>query len=177
MGIFDKFMRKDKKTDSLSPVYIEFTEEEVDAMQRIAQRYSSIAKAISGGVDGSLCMPKEDIEKIHAQGLYEYVDDLLDDLENLQATADTSAQSMDKIWDKAIKAILKAYTMHNMPIYLFRAAMLMEACGRISEAQDCFALFLKKQKTFVPDSLEMTLIRQMRFDADEAIHIAMRKLR
>jgi hypothetical protein len=176
MGIFDIFRGKPKRDDELSPVKIEFTAEELDAMQRTAERYSSVAKAISGGGDGALYMPKEDIDKIHAQGLSEYVDGLLDHLNYLQETDNLSSQLLEQIRDKALSVILKAYTMHRMPLYLFRAGVLLESAGSKSEALRFFRLFLERQKAFVPDHLEISLIRQMFFDVDEAVNIATQKV-
>ena len=67
-----------------------------------------------------------------AKALTEYVEDLISQLE------DCSPQELTAILDKVIKSQLKAYAMHNLPVYIFQAAGMFELSGDMPNAKKFF---------------------------------------
>ncbi len=82
--------------------------------------------------------------------------------------------------DKAIKAQLKAYGLHDLPLYLFHLACIYELAGNLDKAEMWFKNFLRFQSEFTPDKVDETnlafLVNWQGFDVAEAIQIARKKV-
>jgi hypothetical protein len=79
MSIFDKFKRKPNTTRqerSLSSL-VEFTDEEMDAINRNLEMYSSISKAAESDQEGELYVHPRVKDGMVAQGLYRYAEELV----------------------------------------------------------------------------------------------------
>jgi hypothetical protein len=78
-----------------------------------------------------------------------------------------------QIINKAIKATMKAYKVHPLPIYAFEAARLMEAAGD----QNAIALyrgFLESHEKSQLDQIDMMFLRG--HDVDSAVAAAKGKV-
>jgi hypothetical protein len=56
--------------------------------------------------------------------------------------------------DKAVKAQMKAYALHNLPIYLLRLAGMYECAGNEAKNQEFSQLFRRAQDEFKPDQID-----------------------
>ena len=79
-----------------------------------------------------------------AQGLFEYA------LQLATKSGDTnlSSDEVAVMLDKAIKAQLKAYGLHDLPLYLFHLACMYELAGNQGKAEMWFKNFLRFQNEF-----------------------------
>src|SRR5258708_62562 len=144
MGIFDRFKSKRKDPEGLSRIQFEFTAEESEAIHHTVTRYAAIGNAQAPeGME--LCVPQKVKDGITAQGLIEYVEDLMRQLRD-----SSSHEEIALLLDKAIKAQMKAYAIHNLPVYLFHIAATYELAGDTTQAKDFFGHFLQAQSDFVP---------------------------
>ncbi len=169
MGIFEKFASRPKPPGNYVPVDFKFTPEESEAIHRNRKMYATIFN--EDAPDGTeAVVPQKFIDAISAQGLTEYAASLMLDLAR-GTGSDTTA-----IMDKAINAMMKAYAIHNLPIYLFQIAGLFELIGAGDDAKKFFRLFLKEQREFTPDQVESIFINRSGFDVPGAISIAESKL-
>lgn len=61
--------------------------------------------------------------------------------------------------EKAFASMTKAYSHHQLPIYLYEGACLMVMLNKTEEARDYFSKFLKEQSEFEPNQIdELNLI-------------------
>jgi len=81
----------------------------------------------------------------------------------------------EKLLEKAIAATAKAYSIYQLPIYLYDLACFMEMACRVDESKQAFRDFLKKQSEFKPTQLDVLFLRQR--DIDEAIKDAKVKVK
>jgi len=81
----------------------------------------------------------------------------------------------EKLLNKAIGAIAKAYSIYQLPIYIYDLACFMEMVGRMDKARHIFRDFLEKQSQFKPKQLDKSLLEQR--DIDEAIKDAKVKVK
>src|SRR5436853_6569591 len=113
MSIFDKFT-KPKPPKGYAAVNVTFTAEEQEVIQRALGRYAAIANAKAP--EGMVAVVPHKVKNgMTAQGLTEYVENLMILLESEPIIAKQAA-----MLDKGIKAMMKAYAVHNLPIYLFQ---------------------------------------------------------
>jgi len=81
-----------------------------------------------------------------------------------------SSENREKLLEKAIAAILKAYSIYSLPVYIFQLACYFQLIGKIDEAREMFKDFLKKQSDFKPGKFDEIFLG--RYDIDEIIEIA-----
>jgi hypothetical protein len=144
MGIFDRFKSKHKAPEPLSHIQFEFTPEESEAIDVTLKRFGAIGNAQAPeGME--LFVPQKVKDAITAQGLIEYVEDLMHKLRD-----SSSNEEVALLLDKAIKAQMKAYAIHNLPVYLFHLAAMFEVAGDTNQAKDFFGRFLQAQSEFKP---------------------------
>ena len=122
MKIFDWFKPKSNAPKGLVRLEVEFTDEENAAMSRAIERFSAVVTNAHAPEGTRLFAPPKVRNAISAQGLTEYVADLQREIENSDFAATTA-----KLMEKAVKAQMKAYAVHNLPIYLFRLARMYSA--------------------------------------------------
>jgi len=170
MGIFDKFKLKRSAPTGYSPVNIEFTQEESEAISRTLNRYAAIANADapSGMVT---VFPQKVRDGMTAQGLTEYVEDLMRRLQNCGTN-----EEIVSLMDKAIKAQMKVYAIHNLPVYLFQLAGMFELIGDEAKAREFFHLFIRAQNDFKADDVDDIFIHQTGLDMRKAITLAKEKI-
>jgi len=77
--------------------------------------------------------------------------------------------------EKAVAAILKACSIHELPIYLYDSGCLFEMLGKGQAATDMFHNFVRSQAVFEPTQLNELFLRNR--DIDEAVRDARAKLR
>lgn len=172
MGLFDMFRRSKSKSDSKVPISVEFTDEEIEAINKNLGTYRSFA-AKDGG---QLALVPKALEALKAQGLFEYA------MQLVAATNDSNLSSDDIaiILDKAVKAQLKAYGLHDLPFYLFHVACTYELTGNAEKAETWFKNFLRLQNEFKPDKVDEINLKFLAglsdFDIAEAVEIARMKV-
>lgn len=91
-----------------------------------------------------------------AEGLTEYVEDLMREVQD--CTSDTKIATL---LDKAIKAQMKAYAFHNLPIYLSQIAWLYELAGDTAKSKEFSQLFLRAQNEFTPDQIDAVFLERI----------------
>src|SRR5438045_707383 len=99
MSIFDRFARQSKPPQGYSEVKVEFTEDEMEAINRSLKMYAAIANDEAPEGTTVYIQPKLK-DGLVAKALTEYVEDLM---RQLRYTNDEAAVVMDK----AIKAQMK----------------------------------------------------------------------
>src|ERR1039457_3083018 len=113
VSILDWFKPKSRAPKGLVEIKVEFTADENEAMSHTLDRYAAIANAHAA--EGMrMFVPPKVRNAMSAQGLTEYVEDLKRGIHNCD-----SATNISTLMDKAIKAQMKAYTLHNLPVYIF----------------------------------------------------------
>jgi hypothetical protein len=75
---------------------------------------------------------------------------------------------------KALAAVAKAGTLHELPIYKFDLACVFEFLGEREIAAECFREFLSRCEKFKPTVVDVSTARQG--DVPLAVKIAERKL-
>ena len=156
---------------------VTFTAEESEAMEQNLAMHAKAAKDIAvseSGDDADLLVPPKVIETIKAQGLSYYAERLMD---RIVLNEQLTEEQIQEIGDKAAKAQLKAYGLHNLPTYMFEAAQIFDLLGRTEDALTWFRLFLKEQERFAPDKIDEVFLNNLgKSDATEEISIARRRL-
>jgi len=166
MGIFDKFKSKSVPKSYLA-VNVEFTEEEIEAIDLCRERFADIANADAPPRMKLFVQPKVKDAMI-ARGLTEYAEELL----TMKLRECSSSEEAALLMDKAINAQMKAYTIHNLPAYLARVADLFELSGDAAEARKFFSNFLREEAKFKPDEIDTMFLDQPGFDIPKAIALA-----
>ena len=172
MGLFNIFKSKDKKQEDTSKdkVKIEFTAEERDAINRKLEEFQSVVNE-SKSPDGEYYVHPKIIDAMTAQGLFEYVVQLVREAEG----TDHSKHEFNAILDKAKKAQIKVYSIHDLPIYIFYLASIYEIAGELDKANHWFKFFLRVQDAHKPDEVDALhldlLQKELGIDVKEAIEI------
>src|ERR1035437_5295921 len=169
MGIFDNFTSKPPK--GYAEVKVEFTEEESKAVHRTLKRYASVFNADAPEGTEAI-VPQKVKDCMTAQGLIEYVEDLMRTLRDCDSDGE-----MASLMDKAIKAQMKAYAIHNLPVYLFQIAAMFERTGDAGNAKEFFRQFLQTQGNFKPDHIDTMFLSQTGFDIPQIVAMAREKVR
>ena len=169
MSIFDKLRPKSSAPNGGAEIKVEFTADEQEAINRTRKRYAAIAQA--DAPEGTkLYVHPRFMDALVAQGLNEYVEDLMRDIEEHPDAA------VATVMDKAIAAQKKAYTIHNLPVYLFQLAGIFEFAGDAEKAREHFEHFLRAQGEFKPDRADAVFFEQMGFDLPKMVKAAKEKV-
>jgi hypothetical protein len=168
MSIFDKLWPGGKKRINYRAIELEFTPEEIASIQRNKKRYATIA-GLDGPKGTELVVTKKVMDAITAQGLAERVEDVMRGLESRQVS------STDFLI--AIKTMMKAYVVHNLPVYLYQVAGMFEFIGDEENANELFRQFLKAQSDFEPDPVDLAFLEQTGFEVEKIVAIAKGKIR
>ena len=177
MALFDIFKSKNKKQEDVSKakVRVEFTKEELDAINRKLEEFQSIAKEKLSPGKVFYFDPKL-INALKAQGLFEYVSQLVSKAKD----ADLSKNEADAILNKALIAQIKVFSIHDLPIYVFHLACIYEIAGNKDKANTWFDNFLRFQDEYKPDDVDTLHLDWLRewhgIDVKEAIEIARGKI-
>ena len=139
---------------------VEFTEEEMNWVNHSLESWIAFDKNNSPEGTQLYIHPKAK-DALMAKGLTEYV-------EHLTLTSLTSTErERTVLLDKAVKAQMKAYYVHNLPAYVFRVAEVFEQKGDAVLAKENFQLFLSIQDKFIPDKVDQLFIDSLEIDIAE----------
>lgn len=166
MGILNWFKRSTPK--GYKKINVTFTPEEVDAMNRNANFFAGLAE----GQGKQLWVTPKAQSAMQAQGLTEYVQEQI----RILTTKELNDEEIGIIGEKAIKAQMKAYTVHNLPMYMFQLANIFELLDRMEEAKRWWTMFLREQKRFAPDDVDEIFMQHFGQDMAEAERTAQRRL-
>jgi hypothetical protein len=112
----------------------------------------------------------DDIQKgTTAMALSDYANEQV-----LISRMESQKQNRERLLEKAIAATIKAFSIYQLPIYLYDLACFMEMIGKVNESKDVFRSFLEKQSNFKPADLDMLFLKQR--DIHESIKDAKMKL-
>jgi hypothetical protein len=156
VSIFDRFKSKASATPKdLAEVKVEFTADENEAMSRTLDRYAAIAN-VHAPQGMRMFVPPKVRNAMSAQGLTEYVEDLVHEVQD--CTSDTKSTTL---LDKAVKAQMKAYAFHNLPIYLSQLTEIYELAGDAAKSNEFSQLFLRAQDKFAPDQIDTVFLEKI----------------
>lgn len=170
------FKKKSKLPDGLQydgdgNLVFELTKEEE---QKVNECFRTLYPQAHEG--GGLAIHKSVAEEFRtgmvARGLYEYA---FDQIALSKQEAQTSNQG--KLIDMAIASIMKAFTIYQLPIYVYDLACFMEMNGRLDLAKGVFKEFLDLQDCFRPSEFMKTTLDSYNRDIDTAIRNARQKLK
>jgi hypothetical protein len=171
MGVFDRFKARSNVPKGYSEVKVTFTEEEIGAMNTHLDEYAAIVDA--DAPDGMMMYVHPKVkEAMKATALTEYAKDLVG--QRMDDCA--SAAEMKRVLDKAIKAQMKAYAIHNLPVYLYLIGMMFEIMSEADNANDFFRHFLRAQEEFKPDKIDTIFLNQAGFDTSKLVIMAKQKV-
>lgn len=168
--IFNWFKPKSNAPKGLVRLDVEFTDDENAAMSRALERFDAVVTNAHAPEGTRMFAPPKVRNAISAQGLTEYVADLQREIENSDLAATTA-----ELMEKAVKAQMKAYALHNLPIYLFRLARMYECAGNEAKSQEFSQLFQQAQDEFQPDQIDkifLELIETVEKLGDEGCDIS-----
>lgn len=148
MSIFDRFKSKSSVLKPLVKIKVKFTADENEAVCRTLDRYAAIANA-HAPVGMRMFVPPKVRDAISAQGLTEHVEDLIRESRDCASHTERTT-----LLDKAVKAQMKAYAFHNLPIYLSQLARMYESAGDVKKCKEFSQLFLDEQDAFTPDEID-----------------------
>jgi hypothetical protein len=115
---------------------IELTREEYDSIKNLSGQFEGC------GVKKELM---EEFKKaIYGEGLKSYA---------VKECAKHVLQNEPEAIEKAIRAIIKAYSFYPLPIYVYELARYMELDGNFEEAQKAYKLFIEKTTDFKGNEL------------------------
>ena len=156
---------------------VELTEEEREAVNRTLGRFAAVAKAQAPeGMYAAVSLKMRN--GMIAQGLTEYVEDVMGQLRHCESNTEVPS-----LMNKGIKAMMKAFAIHNLPVYLFQIAGMFELVGDSVNAKKFYRDFLQQQRTFKPDGTDATFQNAFvssfypEFDASKIVAIAIEKAR
>ena len=149
MKVFSWFKQKSNAPEGLVRVEVEFTDDENAAMRRALKRFDAVVTNAHAPEGTRMFVPPKVQSALSAQGLTEYVADLQREIGNSDIAATTA-----KLMEKAVNAQLKAYTLHNLPVYLFRLAQMYRRAGNEAKSQEFSQLFQRMQHEFQPDQID-----------------------
>jgi hypothetical protein len=152
VSFLDRFTPKaNSAPEGVVEIKVEFTAEENEAMNRTLDRYAAIANAHAP--EGTwMFVPPKVMNAMSAQGPTEYVEELIRGIQDCASDTKIAAAL-----DKAIKAQMKAYAFHNLPICLSQLASIYELAGDAAKSREFFELFLRAQDEFAPDRMDADL--------------------
>jgi hypothetical protein len=169
VAIFDR-----SKPKGLAEIKIEFTADESEAISRTLERYATAFDADAPERTHMFVHPRVR-DGMTAQGLAEYAEDLMREIQESD-----SDKKITTLMDKAVKAQMKAYAVHNLPVYLFQLARMFEFAGDDAKAKEFFQYFLREQDEFIPDqtdNLFLNFLSQVGVDLPKIVTVAKEKVR
>ena len=156
MSFLDRFKPKaNAAPEGLVEIKVEFTADENEAMNRTLDRYAAIANA-HAPAGMRMFVPPKVRNAMSAQGLTEYVEDLIREVQD--CASDTKIATL---LDKAVKAQMKAYAFHNLPIYLSQLAWIYELAGDAAKSKEFSQLFLRAKDEFTPDQIDAVFLEKI----------------
>ncbi|HLY17231.1 MAG TPA: hypothetical protein VKR61_08395 [Bryobacteraceae bacterium] len=167
MAIFDRFGSKSKTPKAFVETNVQFTEDESKAITTKMEQFAGIANA--GADKGETYVHPKMKDAMTAKALAGYSEDLM-----CQVRHSPDERSAALI-DKAIKAQMKAYTIHQLPVYLFQTAEILEYRDDMALAKEFFRRFLEAQNDFVPNTVDTFFLSQA--DIPKLIATAKEKVR
>ena len=84
-------------------------------------------------------------------------------------------EDRQKLLEQSIAAMVKAYSLRQLPIHLYDLACFVEMLGRVDVARNLFKDFLKRQSEYKPQSIDNAVLSNR--DIDEAVRDAQAKAR
>lgn len=159
---FDENMLPGVKRDSAGRLMFELTAEE----QRDIEYLFKVAK------DDGIAIRTEYAEQIEKSMMAFALVGYAKDQVRLAEIHDTTERK--ELLHKALAAVAKAVTFHEMPIYRFDLACLFELLGERDIAMECFREFLSASDRFVSTVVDRSTVKQR--NVPLAIAIAKRKL-
>lgn len=167
MGFFDIFRSKPQAPrDTLS-----FTKEEQEVIDNVLAGFYRASEADTPAGHSAYVHPKV-INAMKASALNAYVEDIM-----LHLHAHKSSQQTLVLLKKATNAQHKAWTLHNLPIYLFQLAGLCEMRGSTDSTKNILTMFLAAQREFNPDKIDVMFIERGGFDIEGAVKKAEKRLK
>jgi len=158
MGIWNKMFGKRRAIARYSEAGLRFTEEEASFVKKHQSFYSKEP-------DGSNnIVTEKGGNAIISQGLRYYAEHLIEEAEKQPSDARSC-----ELLDKAIRASMKAYAFHNLPIQLCNIAGMLEMAGNNEEAKRFYGLFLQEWYSFKPDVVDEIFQKEINIDTDMAI--------
>jgi hypothetical protein len=170
MKILNWFKPKSNAPKGLVRLDVEFTDDENMAMSRAIERFDAVVTNAHAPEGTRMFIPPKVRDAISAQGLTEYVADIQQEIENSD-----SAATIARLTEKAVKAQMKAYALHNLPIFLFRLARMYECADNEAKSQEFSQLFHQAQDEFQPDQIDkifLELIETVEKLGDEGCDIS-----
>ena len=170
MKISDWFKPKSNAPKGLARLDVEFTADENEAMNRAIKRFDAVVADAHAPEGTRMFTPPKVRSAISAQGLTEYVEDLQREMQDSDFAATTA-----NLMDRAVKAQMRAYALHNLPIYLFQLAGMYERAGNEAKSQEFSQLFHSAQDEFEPDQIDrifLELIENIEKLGDEGCDIS-----
>jgi hypothetical protein len=108
---------------------------------------------------------------VQSQALMSYAKEQI-----MASDLDCKKEDKQKLIEKAIAAIVKAYSFYPLPIYLYDLASFMEMSGNMEDAKNTFLHFLKSQADYRPTKIGEILSKSLGRDITYAIRDAEEKL-
>ena len=170
MKAFNWFKPKPDAPKGLVRVDVEFTDDENAAMSSAGERFADVVTNAHAPEGTRMFVPPKVRNAILAQGLTDYVADILRKVESYNFAATTV-----KLMEKAINAQAKAYALHNLPIYLSRLTRMYENAGNDAKRQEFSQLFKRAHDEFQPDEIDkifLELIKAVEGLEDEGCDIS-----
>jgi hypothetical protein len=161
-GYFDENVLPGIKRDSKGRLMFDLTAEE----QRDVEYLFKVAK------DEGIAVRSEYAELIEKSMMAFALVGYAKDQVRLAEIPDTTARK--ELLHKALAAVAKAGTLHELPIYKFDLACVFEFLGVKGIATECFREFLSRHDRFVPGAVDGFTVKQR--NIPRAVTIAKRKL-
>lgn len=93
----------------------------------------------------------------------------------MKSETESKKENRKIMLDKAIAAIMKAYNIYDLPIYIYDMACFMEMADRIDISRNGFREFIKKESEYEPRHIDEAFLKNR--DTDEAIKDAKLKVK
>lgn len=171
MGFWDKLTSKSKHPKGYVKTKVTFTAEEMEAMNNLLDLHATVANANAPEGQQFYVHPKV-IEALRAQALTKYADDLV----RRRMDECSSSAEIKEVLNMAVQAQIKAYALHNLPIYLYLAAMIFGIIGETARSTEFYQHFLNEHVTFRPDKIDTIFSDQMGYDMNKLVVSARQKL-
>jgi hypothetical protein len=156
--------------EGYAAVTVEFTDEESEAIAACMTEYAEIWAAHFRDTGFRIVNPK--VEKgMQAGGLVEYVERLVDRLKVCK-----SGDEFRAVINKILSAFAKAYALHNLPVYIFKIALMYEFVDDRTKAKRFYLNFLRAVAEFEPDEIDIFFLNHLRCDLRKLVEEATGKI-
>lgn len=85
-------------------------------------------------------------------------------------------KKQESILNELVSYLVKAYSIYQLPIYLYDLACIYEAIGKIDEAKNLFIKFLDDQSNYKPSQIGEDLMKIPRRNIKESIKDSEKRL-